>query len=75
MEETITILKVGTQEAVQNIADLRENVKTLKENLKNLESQTGDSEEKMEGIPGHTRCAQDQPGSLEGCDVCNHRDI
>ena len=46
MEETITILKVGTEEAVKSIADLRENVKLLKDHLKNLESQTGDSEEK-----------------------------
>lgn len=35
-EETITILKVGTQEAVKNINDLKENVKVLKEALGGL---------------------------------------
>lgn len=30
-EETITILKVGTEEAVRNIADLKANIKALKE--------------------------------------------
>lgn len=33
MEETITILKVGTDEAVTSIADLRNNVKELKKTL------------------------------------------
>lgn len=47
-EETITILKVGTEEAVKSIADLRENVKVLKDHLKELESQTGDSDEKWQ---------------------------
>lgn len=40
MEETITILKVGTQEAVQSIADLRENVKTLKKTLEETQVDT-----------------------------------
>ena len=31
MEETITILRVGTEEAVRNIADLKNNIKALKE--------------------------------------------
>ena len=35
--ETITILKVGTEEAVRNVGDLRENIKTLKKNLEDLE--------------------------------------
>ena len=30
MSETITILKVGTEEAVKNIAELRDNIKALK---------------------------------------------
>lgn len=36
-EETITILKVGTEEAVKSIADLKENVKILKKSLDDLE--------------------------------------
>ena len=31
MEETITILRVGTEEAVRNIADLKNNIKALKD--------------------------------------------
>ena len=44
-EETITILRVGTEEAVQNIADLRNNVKALKDQLKELEGEQSESEE------------------------------
>ena len=36
-EETITILKVGTDEAVKSVNDLKENIKTLKQNLGELE--------------------------------------
>lgn len=34
--ETITILKVGTQEAVKNVGDLRNNIKVLKKDLEDL---------------------------------------
>ena len=37
MEETITILKVGTDEAVTSIGDLRENVKLLKKALNEVQ--------------------------------------
>lgn len=36
-EETITILKVGTDEAIRNIGDLRNNIRILKEQLSGLE--------------------------------------
>lgn len=36
-EETITILKVGTEEAVKSVNDLKDNIKTLKQNLGKLE--------------------------------------
>lgn len=39
-EETITILKVGTDEAVKSIADLRENVKILKKTLEETQVDT-----------------------------------
>lgn len=35
--ETITILKVGTEEAVQNVGDLKANIKALKKDLDDLE--------------------------------------
>jgi len=43
-EEIVTILKIGTDEAVQSVADLRENVKQLKEALKEAEKQSGSEE-------------------------------
>ena len=43
-EEIVTILKVGTDEAVQSVADLRDNVKLLKEALKEAEKQSGSEE-------------------------------
>ena len=36
-EETITILKVGTEDAVRSVNDLKENIKLLKQNLGELE--------------------------------------
>lgn len=39
-EETITILKVGTEEAVKSIADLKENVRTLKKTLEETQVDT-----------------------------------
>lgn len=36
-EETITILKVGTEEAVKSVNDLKDNIKVLKQNLGELE--------------------------------------
>ena len=36
-EETITILKVGTEDAVKSVNDLKENIKVLKQNLGELE--------------------------------------
>ena len=36
-EETITILKVGTEDAVRSVNDLKENIKVLKQNLGELE--------------------------------------
>lgn len=39
-EETITILKVGTDEAVKSIADLKENVKLLKKTLEETQIDT-----------------------------------
>ncbi len=48
MEETITILKVGTEEAVKSIADLRENVKILKKTLEETQVDTQEGWEKYQ---------------------------
>lgn len=42
------ILKVGTTDAVQNVADLRDNIRILKENLKELEKTQSESDEKWQ---------------------------
>lgn len=38
-EETITILRVGTEEAVRNISDLRNNIKALKEGFQDAQGE------------------------------------
>lgn len=47
-EETITILKVGTEEAVKSIADLRNNVKELKKILEDTQVDTQEGWEKYQ---------------------------
>jgi predicted nucleic acid-binding Zn-ribbon protein len=47
-EETITILRVGTEEAVKSIADLRENVKILKKTLEETQVDTQEGWEKYQ---------------------------
>lgn len=47
-EETITILKIGTEEAVKSIADLRENVKILKKTLETTQVDTTEGWQKYQ---------------------------
>ena len=47
-EETITILRVGTDEAVKSIADLRENVKILKKTLEETQVDTQEGWQKYQ---------------------------
>ena len=47
-EETITILKIGTEEAVKSIADLRENVKILKKTLETTQVDTAEGWQKYQ---------------------------
>lgn len=47
-EETITILRVGTEEAVRNIADLRNNIKALKQGFEDAEGVWHDGLEDLE---------------------------
>ena len=46
-EETITILKVGTDEAVKSVGDLQDNIKALKGQLKDLEIGTEEYQETL----------------------------
>lgn len=47
-EETITILRVGTEEAVRNIADLRNNIKALKQGFEDAQGVWHDGLEDLE---------------------------
>lgn len=58
-EETITILKVGTEEAVKSIADLKENVKILKKSLDNLEIGTKEYQDTLDEIKVNQNALKD----------------
>lgn len=49
-EETITILRVGTEEAVKSVNDLKENIKLLKKSLGDLEIGTEEYQETLEEL-------------------------
>ena len=49
-EETITILKVGTEDAVKSVNDLKENIKLLKQNLGELEIGTDTYQNTLEEL-------------------------
>lgn len=58
-EETITILKVGTDEAVKSIADLKENVKILKKSLDDLEIGTQEYKDTLDEIKVNQNALKD----------------
>ena len=58
-EETITILKVGTEEAVKNVNDLRTNIKTLKENLGELEIGTQEYQDTLDELKVNQNALKD----------------
>ena len=58
-EETITILKIGTDEAVKNINDLRSNIKILKENLGDLEIGTEDYQNTLDELKVNQNALKD----------------
>lgn len=49
-EETITILKVGTEEAIRSVNDLKDNIKVLKQNLGELEIGTEEYQTTLEEL-------------------------
>lgn len=59
MEETITILKIGTDEAVKSVNDLRNNIKILKENLGDLEVGTEEYKETLEELKVNQNALKD----------------
>jgi hypothetical protein len=58
-EETITIFKVGTEQAVKSIADLRNNIKTLKDNLNDLEIGTGEYQDTLDELKVNQNALKD----------------
>lgn len=59
MEETITILKIGTEEAVKSVNDLRANIKILKENLGDLEVGTEEYKDTLEELKVNQNALKD----------------
>ena len=58
-EETITILKVGTEEAVKNVNDLRNNIKILKDNLGELEIGTEEYKDTLDELKVNQNALKD----------------
>ena len=58
-EETITILKVGTEEAVKSIADLKDNVKILKKSLDDLEIGTEEYQNTLDELKVNQNALKD----------------
>lgn len=58
-EETITILRVGTEEAVRNVNDLKNNIKTLKENLGELEIGTQEYQDTLDELKVNQNALKD----------------
>ena len=58
-EETITILKVGTEEAVKSVNDLKDNIKLLKGNLGELEIGTQEYQNTLEELKVNQNALKD----------------
>lgn len=58
-EETITILKVGTEDAVRSVNDLKENIKLLKQNLGELEIGTEEYQTTLEELKVNQNALKD----------------
>lgn len=57
--ETITILKVGTEEAVKSVGDLRANIKALKSNLDELEIGTQEYQDTLSELKVNQNALKD----------------
>lgn len=58
-EETITILRVGTEEAVRSVNDLKENIKILKQNLGELEIGTQEYQDTLDELKVNQNALKD----------------
>ena len=57
--ETITILKVGTEEAVRNVGDLKENIKQLKKDLEDLDIGTQEYQDTLSELKVNQNALKD----------------
>lgn len=57
--ETITILRVGTDEAVRSISDLKQNIKELKDNLADLEIGSKEYEDTLDELKVNQNALKD----------------
>lgn len=57
--ETITILKIGTEDAVKNINDLKENIKILKDDLGKLEIGTEEYQDTLDELKVNQNALKD----------------
>lgn len=57
--ETITILRVGTEEAVRNVGDLRNNIKELKKNLEDLDIGTQEYQDTLSELKVNQNALKD----------------
>ena len=58
-EETITILRVGTEEAVKSVNDLKQNIKILKDNLGELEIGTQEYQDTLDELKVNQNALKD----------------
>lgn len=58
-EETITILKVGTEDAIRSVNDLKDNIKVLKQNLGELEIGTEEYQTTLEELKVNQNALKD----------------
>ena len=58
-EETITILKVGTDEAVKSVNDLKDNVKVLKQALGDLDIGTEEYQNTLDELKVNQNALKD----------------
>lgn len=59
MEENVTILKIGTDEAVKSVNDLKENIKLLKKDIGELEIGTEEYQSKLKELSQNQNALKD----------------
>lgn len=66
MEENVTILKIGTGEAVKSVNDLKENIKLLKEDIGNLQVGTEEYQKTLQLLKENQNALKDAMYATSG---------